>query len=188
MSCGTTGGYKKHRKNNETACAECKKAQAQYAAEWRSKHPEWKAKHKLYKDAWYRRNIESIRIQRANWYLNNAENERKIKKEYYAEKPEIARQSNRRRRARKLALGTDGHTEKQVLELYGTDCHICQKPINMEVSGKPGSNEHWRMGLHIDHLIPLVNGGSDTLDNVRPAHALCNLKKNKKEFTESYGD
>jgi len=31
--------------------------------------------------------------------------------------------------------------------------------------------------LHIDHLVPLAKGGSDTLENVRPAHGICNLRK-----------
>lgn len=35
----------------------------------------------------------------------------------------------------------------------------------------------FEFGLHIDHVIPLVKGGSHTLENVRPSHAICNLKK-----------
>jgi len=33
------------------------------------------------------------------------------------------------------------------------------------------------MGLHIDHVMPLSKGGPDTLENVRPAHGSCNVKK-----------
>jgi len=35
-------------------------------------------------------------------------------------------------------------------------------------------------GLQIDHVIPIVKGGPDTLNNVRPAHGLCNIKKKDK--------
>jgi 5-methylcytosine-specific restriction endonuclease McrA len=34
--------------------------------------------------------------------------------------------------------------------------------------------------LHIDHVIPISKGGTDTLDNVRPSHAKCNLSKGNK--------
>jgi len=44
--------------------------------------------------------------------------------------------------------------------------------------GKPG----WDNGLHIDHLYPLSKGGSDNLDNVRPAHGRCNVIKSAKVF------
>ena len=40
--------------------------------------------------------------------------------------------------------------------------------------GLPG----WQNGLHIEHVIDLALGGLDTLENVRPSHAVCNLKKN----------
>jgi 5-methylcytosine-specific restriction endonuclease McrA len=46
----------------------------------------------------------------------------------------------------------------------------------MKASRKVGS-KNWEKSLHIDHLIPISKGGSDTLENVRPTHALCNLKK-----------
>jgi len=38
--------------------------------------------------------------------------------------------------------------------------------------------EGWERGLHLDHVIDIQFGGADAIDNVKPAHALCNLKKN----------
>ena len=32
-------------------------------------------------------------------------------------------------------------------------------------------------GLHIEHFIDIALGGPDTLENVRPSHAWCNLTK-----------
>jgi 5-methylcytosine-specific restriction endonuclease McrA len=37
-----------------------------------------------------------------------------------------------------------------------------------------------KQGLTLDHVIPLSKGGTDTMDNLRPAHWLCNIKKSNK--------
>lgn len=43
------------------------------------------------------------------------------------------------------------------------------------------TGDNWQNGLHIDHVIPIAKGGADMLVNVRPAHAMCNVRKNAKE-------
>lgn len=45
-----------------------------------------------------------------------------------------------------------------VLSSKGTVCHLC---------GYPGADT-------IDHLVPRVAGGDDSLDNLVPAHKSCN--------------
>ena len=84
-----------------------------------------------------------------------------------------------RKRAIKFGVDTEWYSPKQVLETYGTDCHICNKPIDLNAPrqcGKPG----WEWGLQIDHVIPLSKGGNDLIDNLRPAHGYCNNIKNAK--------
>jgi 5-methylcytosine-specific restriction endonuclease McrA len=34
-----------------------------------------------------------------------------------------------------------------------------------------------KMGLTVDHWIPLSKGGSDDMSNLRPAHWICNRRK-----------
>ena len=47
-------------------------------------------------------------------------------------------------------------------------CQICGKPIlDLELD------------LQIDHIVPIAAGGSDTLENVRCTHKICNLKRPK---------
>lgn len=87
----------------------------------------------------------------------------------------------RRRRARKRNLPSDKYTTAQVLELYGAICHICLQEIDLSAERRVG-RKGWKMGLHIDHIIEISNGGADTLENVRPAHGLCNLEKNGKHL------
>lgn len=81
---------------------------------------------------------------------------------------------NRRGRRYKGEVGL--YSDMQLLELFGARCHICLGPIDLEAPrqcGKPG----WELSLHIDHVVPLSKGGSDTIDNVRPAHGQCNVIK-----------
>jgi 5-methylcytosine-specific restriction endonuclease McrA len=82
------------------------------------------------------------------------------------------RSKNRRRRAKI----TNDYNELQVVSVYGIDCYLCGLEIDFMAPRKCGI-DGWEHGLHIDHLVPLAKGGSDTLENVRPAHGLCNLRK-----------
>lgn len=81
-----------------------------------------------------------------------------------------------RTRARRLGVDYDYYTEQDVFDNWGYNCHLCGEAINFDAPrqcGKPG----WETGLHIDHVVPLSKGGTDTLDNVRPAHGQCNIIK-----------
>jgi hypothetical protein len=62
----------------------------------------------------------------------------------------------------------------QVVRQYGSSCHICKEPIDLELA-----RTH-RFGLTVDHVIPVNKGGNDELDNLRPAHWICNVKKSDK--------
>lgn len=87
-----------------------------------------------------------------------------------------SRLSNNRRYRRALDNGQEFYTSEDVLSRWGTNCHLCNTPIDFSAPsqcGEPG----WQKGLHLDHVVPLSKGGSDTLDNVKPAHALCNISK-----------
>jgi 5-methylcytosine-specific restriction endonuclease McrA len=68
------------------------------------------------------------------------------------------------------------YNELQVIAMYGGNCYLCNEQIDFLAPRKTGI-EGWENGLHIDHLVPLAKGGVDTLENVKPAHAICNLKK-----------
>lgn len=60
---------------------------------------------------------------------------------------------------------------RYVIELYGNQCWLCDQPINIGLRHPdPGS-------LSLDHAIPRSRGGSDWIDNLRPAHLSCNLSR-----------
>jgi 5-methylcytosine-specific restriction endonuclease McrA len=82
-------------------------------------------------------------------------------------------------------LQTDFFSASMVIMTYGTICHLCNDEVDLDAPrsvGAPG----WERGLHIDHVIPLSKGGHDTLENVRPSHGQCNIKKhNKLDYVHS---
>jgi 5-methylcytosine-specific restriction endonuclease McrA len=83
---------------------------------------------------------------------------------------------------RKIGRANNPHMRKskftmeEVVAVYGTDCYHCGEPIDFNaarLTGAPG----WERGYHSDHLIPLSKNGPDELDNIRPSHGRCNVKK-----------
>ena len=52
---------------------------------------------------------------------------------------------------------------KQVQAVYGNTCWLCGHPID----GLPSA----------DHVIPRSRGGSDDIENLRPAHPSCNYSR-----------
>lgn len=65
---------------------------------------------------------------------------------------------------------------KSVVEAYGPICYLCDGKIDMNASMAVGE-DGWQLGLHIDHVLPRKFGGGDGLENLRPTHGLCNLRK-----------
>jgi hypothetical protein len=84
----------------------------------------------------------------------------------------------RKRRALEVSNKFEKYQEAEVLNMYGTNCYLCDMPIDLNAPrgvGQPG----WRSGLHIEHFVAITNGGPDTLENVRPSHGWCNLSKGR---------
>ena len=136
-----------------------------------------------YNFAYHRKNPHKSRQTSKKYDKNNRVKRRVHEDNYKKNNPdkvrEWARRSNRKREARKRDTGHTPYSEKDVLSIYGTNCHICQNPIQMDAPRQVGK-DGWEKGLHIDHLYPLSKGGSDTLENVRPSHGKCNIVKQAK--------
>ena len=150
--------YYRCKRVNAVACAECKSAAAAYERGRRKADPE---RHRELDKAWRDANVEKAR---------------EIEKRYRDSHPEVQRRKKRQYRARKYGSDTEKYTTQEILDLYGTDCHICLKPIDLEAPRNCGV-EGWENSLHLDHLIPLIKGGTDLKENIRPSHAKCNISK-----------
>jgi hypothetical protein len=134
-------------------------------------------KQKARSKAYYLKNSEKVKARKNAWYIANLEKQNAAARTRYKANPDKAIANGRIRRAKRLGNGHEPYTHKEIFETYGTNCYLCDMPINLQISGRPGSNPQWRSGLHIEHFIDIALGGSDTIENVRPSHAWCNLTK-----------
>jgi 5-methylcytosine-specific restriction endonuclease McrA len=58
-----------------------------------------------------------------------------------------------------------GWLRERVIERDAGVCGLCGDPI-------PEGD-----AIHIDHILPVAHGGTNTLSNLQTAHATCNLRK-----------
>lgn len=194
---GTLSGYKKHSYRKDPKCQPCWDARAEHE---RNKRPK-KRKPRLSKEEldrrkkeryirdrekrlalnkkYYLANKDKIQEQKKLWRQNNVERARETQRKYYQKNREHIRNNLKRRRHNRYGVLSIPYSKQEVLSRYGTDCHICKEPIDIEMSRKPGI-PGWQKALHIDHVIPMSKGGEDTIENVRPSHAECNLLKSVK--------
>lgn len=104
-------------------------------------------------------------------YERHAEERRKYSIEYFKEHPEKSVAATNRRRALKLA-SEGSHTEEEWQKLkafYNYQCLCCRR-------------QEPEIKLTRDHVIPLTQGGSDSIDNIQPLCARCNSKKTNRHI------
>ena len=64
-----------------------------------------------------------------------------------------------------------------VIKVNGTDCYVCGEPCLYGKRHRESPNY-----LTIDHVCPKMGGGSDHLENLKPAHYKCNQYLGKLSF------
>lgn len=143
--------------------------------------------HLAAKKEWFKNNKEIKSARDKARYEKNKDKILAANREYYRNNKEKhlikGRVAKSRRRAKIKGNGWEPYTEEQMLDKYGTICYLCNEEIDLQAprsSGAPG----WERSLWKEHVTAIANGGSDTLDNVKPSHALCNLNKGIKEQHE----
>lgn len=152
-------------------CFECRKA-------WRDGR---KDKQRELHANWRETNREYVRKVGREYYQNNEEQRKKNRdagrirdREQYRNNPEVKQrkdrqtaEKNRRRRALLYGIDTAHHTEQEWLDLcarYDHRCLCCgdRKPLSR------------------DHVVPVVCGGLDTIENIQPLCKVCNSRKNNR--------
>lgn len=128
--------------------------------------------------AWRDRNAEAERLRGIEYYHQNRETVAPKRREYdrnryrtdQAHRQRKNRQTaekNRRRRALLCGIDTAHHTEQEWVDLCARYDHLClccgeQKPLSR------------------DHVVPVVCGGLDTIENIQPLCKACNSRKNNR--------
>lgn len=67
-----------------------------------------------------------------------------------------------------------GRLRNQVISAYGSTCWLCGLPIDLAL---PRTHPQ---GFTVDHVVPRSKGGTDVLSNLRPAHWICNVRRQDK--------
>lgn len=108
------------------------------------------------------------------WYAQNPEKVKAWRKRYYTEHKDEYLARNRQREATKYAAA-GFHTAEEVWEMGESQewlCAYCEVPLFGE--------------FHVDHMVPLSRGGSDSWENLAITCPTCNLSKNDKTTAEFY--
>lgn len=118
-------------------------------------------------------NSEKIAKTQAVYRDRNRDKRREESLKWSKENPEKMREAGRNRRAaQKNAKGT--HTMKDIQDLFYLQkerCATCEKKIFFDVGNR----------FHVDHIVALVNGGSNDKRNLQLLCRSCNCRKGKKD-------
>lgn len=118
--------------------------------------------------AWYAANPTRAKASRSKWYIANAEKVREATAKWQAENPKAVRVCAHNTRARRREAGgklSKGLTER-LYKLQRGKCACCKKPLGDD--------------YHLDHIMPIALGGSNTDDNIQLLRATCNQQKHAK--------
>lgn len=85
------------------------------------------------------------------------------------------RARNRIKTVRRQGVKSDQKiTHEEIAERDGYVCHICNELVDMTL---PRTS---KLGATLDHVVPISKGGVDSLDNLKLAHWVCNVRKSNK--------
>lgn len=143
----------------------CKPCHQASTAAWRAANPD---QAKASSAAWNAANPKLCKKYGAKWYAANHELRNISKSAWNLANLEARRTYNHNRRSRKLANGgtLSNGLEKKLFKLQKGKCPCCHQPL--------GEN------YHLDHIVPLALGGSNTDDNIQLLRQQCNLQKSAK--------
>ena len=168
-------------------CKPCKRA---YLYEWRRLNPD---KFRAIQKKWDDKNKDHLKAAASFLYLENRDSKILYAKEYYeVNKDKLApkrkawqranleacRISDHKRRAAKVDAGgtLSKGLAKKLFSLQKGKCPCCGLPL--------GEN------FHMDHIVPLARGGSNTDDNIQLLRQRCTTRKHAKDpidFMQSRG-
>jgi 5-methylcytosine-specific restriction endonuclease McrA len=113
-------------------------------------------------------NHDKVLISTKLWRFENPEKVKEYSKEYAAKNAESRRIWQQNRRARQLKNGdklSKGLAQK-LFKLQKGKCPCCKQLLGDD--------------YHLDHIVPLALGGSNTDDNIQLLRATCNNQKSAK--------
>lgn len=157
---GTEAGYVRHRRADETPCADCFEGHRRLFEQYRQDHPE-QVRRNARRSYW--RNTEAAAARARRFRELNPGYGAESMRKYREDNPEWHRNNQQKRRARQRGSTVTTFTPADLdarMSMFGYRCWMCGGPFE-----------------HVDHVKPLSKGGPHALANLRPACAPCNTSK-----------
>lgn len=159
-------GEERERSKSSTSniCHECwKQYKREYVKEYRKDNPEWREAHRI--------NTQKYRLEHPD-YRDNRRKKDATNAKKYRTKPGWKDKHKVWTKLRRFRMRANGGSLsesewKYVCEKYGNVCLSC---------GKKGDYK----SLTVDHIVPVVMGGTGDIYNVQPLCKSCNSKKSAK--------
>ena len=144
--------------NREKAC--------EGAAKWRADNQDNRREYDTkYRAMYYSSNKDKVREYNDKWRAENLDRVRAASSAYQSANLDKYRVYEQNRRARKLESG--GKLSKlltdKLYKLQRGKCACCGLPLGDD--------------FHLDHIMPLARGGSNTDDNIQLLRSRCNRQK-----------
>lgn len=172
------------------ACGHCKVCAIQKGKDWSAKNPDavkrnnqqlYLKKKEQIKEDQARRNAlhpEKRKASNAAWQAANADKAKIARLAWRAANKDKSCIINQNRRARTLANGgvLSRDIAERLFKLQKGKCACCGEPL--------GKN------YHLDHIMPIALGGSNTDDNIQLLRQRCNNQKHSQhpvDFMQSRG-
>lgn len=160
--CGETKAYSYFHKNSCSSdglqsC--CKACRSNYYIDNRSRYRE---RHL----AWSALNKEKVRESNSMYYSENRTRILERHAAYRSENREAFRRYWANRRFREIGGKLSKGIIQKLLTMQRGKCACCGNPLGDD--------------YHLDHIMPLALGGTNTDDNIQLLRAECNMQKNRK--------
>jgi 5-methylcytosine-specific restriction endonuclease McrA len=124
-----------------------------------------------------------------SWWLENAPDWWKRARETHRREMQLGwwLASTHKKRAAELGVPSDVDGRALTsLMTKATHCHWCGDPLTRDIYG--GGVNRWTDATY-DHVVPLCEGGANTISNIVIAHAGCNYARDERagRFVAKYG-
>lgn len=156
VKCGAQDRYKS---------GDCKPCARECARKYREADPQ---RHRDSSRKWAAANRDKVRENNSNWYKANKDWAAEQNRNWQKVNPEKRKVINQNRRAKVRASGgkLSSNIVQTLMALQKGKCACCGKSL--------------KQGHHLDHIIPIALGGTNTDGNVQLLTPKCNLSKGAK--------
>lgn len=153
-------------RNAKNGCKVCARLKS---AEWRKNNPEKivTERTKAKNAEWRKANPEKVKASCKKWRKANAEKVKKTRAIWVKNNAKLCRIHCNNRRVRMAGGSLSLDIVDRLFRLQKGLCPCCKMPLGIK--------------FHVDHIMPISLGGTNTDNNVQLLKATCNLKKNAKD-------